>query len=152
MLGHEADKPLRLFLQEMGGEPRPLGPDGLRVTGDALSPDGSVVAATSNGKSILVPLDGSAVRELGGLGPSQAPLAWTSDGKSLFVANAPTVPLVIQRYELSSQKLEKWRSLEPPDPAGILELGRVSIARDGEVYVYESYRLLSDLYVIEHLR
>ena len=153
MLAREAGKGDRLYLQELtGGSPVPLAAEGVEVVGDAVSPDGSVVAGSQNGRGVLIPLDGGAPRELPGLTAEHLPIGWTSDGRTLFVRNRASPPMVIHRYELATGKLEPWRSLAPPDPAGVLSLGHVSVARDGEVYVYESYRLLSDLYVIENLR
>ena len=62
------------------------------------------------------------------------------------------LPVQILRFDPSSRKLDPWRTIDPLDPAGILGMSRVSLARNGEVCAYQVYRLLSDLYVIENLR
>jgi hypothetical protein len=153
MVANEAGKPERLYLQDLGGgDHRPLSAEGVYVTGDALSPDGTLLAATLGGKPVLIPLDGGAPRDLPGLPPGHKAFAWTGDGRTLFVRGPGTPAVQLHRYDRATARLERWRLLEPLDPAGVLGIGRVSVARDGEVYVYESYRLLSDLYVIENLR
>lgn len=151
ILGREKGKNNQLYVQDApAGEPRALAVDDVNVTGDALSPDGTVIAATQKGKVLLVPIDGSAPRELPGL-EKRVPVSFTADGKTLFVRTVETLPLQLERYDLAAGKLETWKTLAPSDPAGLLSIGRVSIARDGEVYAYESYRLLSDLYIIENV-
>lgn len=152
MLANEAGKGSRLFVQDVGGEPRAITGEGFSVAGDALSPDGKSVLATANGKCVVVSLADGATRELAGLGAEHQPLAWTSDARALFVRTAASLPASIVRYDLTTQKLTAWRTLEPSDLAGVLEIGRVSIARNGEVYAYESLQLLSDLFVIENLK
>ncbi len=152
ILGKEANKGNRLYLQDLpSADPRVLTAEEVDVGNDALSPDGSVVAAMQNGKTVLIPLDGGAVRELTGL-DGRVPVGFTSDGRMLFVRSKDALPIIIDRYDLGTGKIEPWRTLMPTDSAGLLVLGRVSLARDGEVYAYESYRLLSDLYVIENLK
>jgi len=151
MLGAEANQGSRFYLQDLpAGLPRALGADEVSPYAAALSPDGTVVAAVRNGKTVLIPLDAGAVRELSGL-ENRIPIGFTSDGRTLFVRSKDPLPLKIDRFELASGKLETWRTLMPTDSAGLLSLGRVSLARDGEIVAYESHRLLSDLYVIENL-
>jgi hypothetical protein len=153
MQAAERGKGERFYLQDLGGgDPRPLSAEGIYVNGDPLSPDGTLLAATLKGKPMLVPLDGSPPRDLPGLADGQVPIGWTADGRTLFVEHPEARAVQISRYDLATAKLEPWRTLSPGDPAGVLGLGRVSVARDGDVYVYESYRLLSDLYVIENVR
>ena len=152
MLGREEGKPDRLYLQDLdAGDPRAFGDEGVIVSGDALSPDGKLVAAKKGDAVLLVPLDGGATRTLPGLGAAHDPVAWSTDGRSLFVRGSAWLPIEVLRYDVATAKLEPWRKIEPADVAGVIELGRVSIARDGEVYAYESYQLLSDLFVIENL-
>ena len=153
ILGTEAGaKSDTLFVQDLsGGDPRPLALAGLRISGDAMSPDGRSLAARQNGKTVIVALEGGPARELRGL-DDHAPVGWTTDGASLFVRGGGGAAVQLSRYDLASGKLESVRRLGPTDPAGVLEIGRIGLARDGEVHVYESYRLLSDLYVIENLR
>ena len=152
MLGSEEGKTERLYVQDLdAGEPRAFGDEGVVVSGDALSPDGKLVAAKKGDAVVLVPLDGGASRVLPGLGAAHQPIAWSADGRTLFIRGPAWLPIEILRYDVASAKIEPWRKIEPADVAGVIELGRVSIARDGEVYAYESYQLLSDLFVIENV-
>jgi len=152
MLASEAGKEARLYVQDRAeGPPRPLGEGRVKVTGDALSPDGHTLAGMREGKAVLVPLDGSAPREVAGLPAGRTPCGWTDDGLALFVRSYGDLSVTLERYELATGKLDPWRTLGPPDRTGALGLDSVRLARNGEVYAYESYRLLSDLYVIENL-
>jgi hypothetical protein len=151
--GNEANRASRLYLQDLGGgDPRPLPFENLFMQHGAISPDGAWLAGMANGKPVLLPLDGGAIRPLPGLADTDRPTGWSSDGRALFVRKHGSLPLVIERYDLATGKLAPWRTLAPPDPAGVLSIGKVHIALDGDVWVYESYRLLSDLYIIENLR
>jgi serine/threonine protein kinase len=153
MCAKQGDGPPRLYVQDLGGgAPRPLPAEDVLVNDDGISPDGTLVAGVQGGKVVLVPLDGGPVRPLPGLDPGDRPVAFTGDGRALFVRKDRALSVSIQRYDLAAGQLSPWRTLEPPDPAGVLGIGRVSLARDGEAWVYEIYRLLSDLFVIENLR
>jgi hypothetical protein len=153
LLGNEPGQEHRLYLQDLaGGDPRPFTTEGVSVLGDALSPDGTLVAGRQGGKALLFPLDGGPARALPGLDAHHFPVGWTADGHTLFVRARRALPLAIDRYDLATGKVEPWRKLAPIDPAGVISIGQVRLARDGAVFVYESFRLLSDLYVIENLR
>jgi hypothetical protein len=153
IVAKEQGKEQRLYRQDLGGgEPRAISPEGVSVRGDALSPDGGSVAGKLGGKPVLFSVDGGAPREVDGLLADRLPIGWTSDAKVLFVRAPGAHPARIERFDLATHELVPWRSLAPPDAAGVLFAGSVRMARDGEVYVYESFSLLSDLYVIENLR
>jgi hypothetical protein len=150
-VGHEANRPDRVYLQSLsGGDPQPLGTEGVRIDGDAVSPDGRTVAARVGRRVLLVPLDGSAPRELAGF-RNATPVGWSADGKQLFTRSGQP-PVHLERYDLATATFTALRTVEPHDKAGLISAARVLVAREGEVYAYESYRLLSDLYVIDNLR
>jgi hypothetical protein len=151
-LAKGAGKGDRLYAQDLaGGEARPISAEGVSVYADAISPDGAMVAARHDGKPVLIALDGGAVRDLAGLPPGHRPMGWTGDGGAIFVRGPGLLPVPLLRYDLSRKKLDPWRALTVVDPAGVLGIGRISLARDGEICAYEIYRLLSDLYIIENL-
>ncbi len=153
LLGREREKAPRLYvLDTAGGEPRPLTDHGAQVEGNALSPDGTLVAARLGGRPVFVPLDGGAPREVPGLPDDHQPIGWSRDPKLLFARGGTARAAHIVRHDLAAKRATPWHTRAPPDPAGVLVLGRSSMSRDGESVAYESYRLLSDLYVIENLR
>jgi hypothetical protein len=58
----------------------------------------------------------------------------------------------VDRVDLLTGSRAAWRELGPLDPAGVGHIGDVVIARDGESYVYNCQRTLSELYLAEGLR
>ena len=159
VLGNETGRPVRLFLQDLAGSPpRPVSPEGIRVPApsSAVSPDGMRIAAISGKEGegpVLVSLEDGTVRPIDGLRPDDVPLSWTSDGRSLFVREAPvgkTWP--VARFDLRTGRKSLWRELRSPEPAGAWVVYDPVVAKDGEVYFYTVYRNLSNLYLVEGLR
>jgi len=58
----------------------------------------------------------------------------------------------VDRLDLAKRRKVPWRVIAPRDPAGVLGIGAVQIARGGAAYVYTSWRILSDLYLAEGLQ
>jgi serine/threonine protein kinase/Tol biopolymer transport system component len=159
IVGNEEGRPQRLFVQDVaGGPPRPITVEGVRVPepSSCVSPDGAQVAAfATEGGPVLVSVSGGELRPIEGLLPGEQPIAWTRDGKSLFVAEyAPGVKigLRIVRFDLASRKRALWKELRPADPAGARIAYMPVIAQDGDVYFYTVLRGLNNLYLVEGLR
>ena len=77
---------------------------------------------------------------------------WTSDGRSLFVYRLGEVPATVNRLELATGRKELWKKLVPPDVSGVTDISSVLITPDGNNYVYEYGRTLSDLYLVNDLK
>jgi hypothetical protein len=159
VLASEAGRPQRLFSQELdGGPPRAASPEGFRVAapGNPVSPDGTRIAAFPDDAGrgpVFVSVEDGTVRSIDGLGPGDVPLAWTMDGKSLFVREPSTGGAWrVVRFSIETRKRMLWKELRPVEPSGARVVYNPVIARDGEVYFYTVYRNLSNLYVVEGLR
>lgn len=153
--GNEADRPLRLFVQDLAGGPaRPVSPEGVLVRSYyTISPDGTQIAVIADGAPALVPVAGGEPRRIEGLIPGDTPIAWTRDGSALFVVESRSDTMVrIILFDVASRERRLWRELRLNDPAGAQFIYQPVIARDGDVYFYSLNRLLNNLFLVEGLR
>jgi hypothetical protein len=153
--GSCAGRPPMIFVQDLaGGPPRPLTREGVSLGGGprCISPDGTRIAAMSATGPVIVPADGGEPRFIEGLQPGQVPVAWTQDGKSLFVVVSSSGGVHVVRFELATGRSVPWKVLRPQDPAGARVTYQPLIERDGEVYFYSVYRGLNNLFLVEGLR
>lgn len=154
--GSEAGHGLRLYVEDLeGGGRRPIAPEGTVIaTGShALSPDGTLVAALERGQIVLYRIDGRApARPVPGLSRGDVPSRWSPDGRFLYVYRHDELPVRVYRVEVTTGRKELWKTIGPSDPAGVTGLGHVMFTPDGASYVYNYFRTLSDLYLVEGLR
>jgi eukaryotic-like serine/threonine-protein kinase len=81
---------IRLYVQDLlGGKPQPITPEGVHTTTTTWplpSPDGTLVAAIGlDQRGYLYPVAGGEPRLIHGFTPGDAPIAWSADGRSLYV-------------------------------------------------------------------
>ena len=145
---------LRLYVQDIDSDKfDPVTPEGTDGSAYALSPDGSRVAAVGpDGKVYLFPIPKGDAQPLKGLQPGEVPIAWTPDGRSLYIYKGGELPAKVFRLEVATGNRTLWKQLMPPDPAGVEFVGPVLPTPDGKSYVYGYRRLLSDLYLVEGLQ
>jgi hypothetical protein len=116
-----------------------------------VSPDGSVVILQdAQGVMKRWPIGGGDPLPIPGLQPNEAPIAFTADGKALFVAGR-TFPIPVARLDLATGGRRPWLTLAPTDSSG-LRFATVCITSDGKHWVLGVSKLLTDLYVVEGLR
>jgi hypothetical protein len=58
----------------------------------------------------------------------------------------------VEVLDLASGRRTHWKDLSPADPAAVLMVRPILIARDGRSYVYSYTRSTEDLYLAEGLR
>ena len=147
--GHGA----RLFVQDVsGGKPRPISPEGMSSAFFATSPDGKYVAAEGpDHKGYLYPTEAGEPRPLPGYIDGEWFVAWSPDGRSLFVYNYRQLPAQVQRLDISTGKRTPWKQVVPSDAAGIDHLAPILISRDGKSCIYGYGRFLSDIYLVNGL-
>lgn len=153
VLGNYADEPKRLFDVAIHGDakPRSIG-TGLTLTGSfALSPNGLLIAASTEDRIVLVPLDGGEPRPAPGSKPGDVPLEWAETNDALFVSDRGKASLRIMRLDVNTGERQEWQRIKPDDPAGILDIMPVHITPDGGTYAFGYRRLLSDLYIVTGL-
>jgi len=150
----EPGKGVRLYVQDLdGGAAKAITQEGVNGSLFTISPDGKQVAlVTPDQKPALLTLDNGEIRPIPGLDAGEAPISWTGDGRSLFVYRLGEVPATVNRLDLASGHKQLWKQLVPPDVSGVTDISSVLITPDGNNYVYEYGRTLSDLYLVNDLR
>jgi serine/threonine protein kinase len=152
--GDEPGKGVRLYVQDVNGSP-PKAITGEGVNGSliAISPDGKQIALIGpDQKPSLLTVDSGEIRPIPALEAGEAPVGWTSDGRSLFVYRLGEVPATVNRLDLPTGRKQLWKKLVPPDVSGVTDISSVLITPDGNNYVYEYGRTLSDLYLVNDLK
>ena len=96
-------------------------------------------------------LDGSDPIPVISCGPGDVPIGFTPDDSALWVYRRGRVSVTVERAEIGSNARTTWHTIQPSDPAGILDIFPVHITPDGQTYAYGYRRFLSDLFVINGL-
>jgi hypothetical protein len=105
-----------------------------------------------DGKGYFFPVASGEPRPIPGLQVGEAPVAWSADGRALYIYRGGELPAKVYRLDIASGKRTLWRQLMPPDPAGVEYVGPILPSPDGTAYAYGYRRLLSDLYLVEGLK
>jgi len=146
----------RVYVQDAaGGAPRAVTADdvGLAKVGRPVSPDGRrVVALGPDGLPALYPLAGGEPVAIPGLGETDLPMCWTSNGRELLVARYEETPPRVEYVEVTSGRARPWDRLGRSAPSGLQGQYRILVTPDGESYAYSYARQVSDLYVTSPLR
>ena len=146
VLAREASKPFRLWLQEDGKPPAPFGPDKVELV-SAVSADDKLIAARTDDRWLLVPLDGSAVVPVDGVQPDDRILTFGPDGKTLLVGRRGTG---ILSFDRATKKVAVVVASPTQALAGIPT--SVEIARDGKAWVYSVFVVSAELYLVDGLK
>jgi tRNA A-37 threonylcarbamoyl transferase component Bud32 len=134
-----------------GGTPRAVTEEG--VWGLCISPTGDQLAAIAPGRGIsLVPVEGGPARDVPGSLPGDRPVRFASDGRSLWVFRRGEIPTPVYRVEIETGRRQLWKSLVPPDAAGVSSVDEFKVTPSGHAYFYSYRRTLSELYEVRGLR
>jgi eukaryotic-like serine/threonine-protein kinase len=151
--GSEIGKASRSYVQDInGGLPTPLTPEDTR--GLAISPAGDMVAVVGGQpqEMSIWPMAGGQPRPVRGARPDDRPVSWTPDGQSLWMFRRGEVPAPVFQLDLTSGERRLWKSLVPPDMAGVYSIQEFRITPKGDAYAYGYSRLLSQLYLVRGLK
>ncbi len=150
--GAKADEQLRSYAQDVqGGPPQPITPEG--TWGLSISPDGEMIAAIGAQQAItLWSVAGKRLREVKGSRPDDRPVAWSADGGSLWIFRRGEIPAHIYRLDLNTGERALWKTLLPPDAAGVISVIEFQITPTGDAYAYGYTRQLSQLYLVTGLK
>ncbi len=145
---------MRLYIQSMDGGPaKAVTEEGVNASFLVISPDGKQIALVGpDQKPALLTVDSGELRPILGLDAGDAPIGWTSDGRSLFVYRLGEVPATVNRLDLATGRKQLWKQLVPPDVSGVTDVSSILVTPDGNSYVYEYGRTLSDLYLVNDLK
>jgi hypothetical protein len=151
--GNEPGRPARLWVQEVGGAPRAISPEGIRFASGAVSPDGRTLATSAAGEETLLwPIDGGEPARLRGGEANDRPAGWSDDGRLLYVVK-PGFPSALERVEIATGRREHLRDLSPADSSGLSSpIVRAMVRANGRAWVYVFSRTLSELFLVEGLK
>jgi eukaryotic-like serine/threonine-protein kinase len=153
--GHEPGKGTRLYVLDVSdGRTRAITGEGVSVyVWRPVSPDGRLtVALAADGTPMLYPTEGGDPRPLPGVAAGELPIRWSADGQSLYVARGAGVPASVDLLDIATGMRRPWKTITPPDPAGVLQMGPFQITADGKSYVYSYRRQLDELFVVTGLK
>ncbi len=140
-----------LLALEAGAAPRVLTPEG--TTGFRVAPDGQfVLAADAKRERWLYPIAGGNPQKVNiKLEADEVLQGFLVDDKSLLVRTR-TIPVKVTRIDIATGKREPWKEIAPADPAGVQSIVGLRFSADGKSYAYSTFRVLSDLYVVDGVR
>jgi serine/threonine protein kinase/Tol biopolymer transport system component len=152
--GNEPDHGVRLYVQDVdGGKAKAISPEGVHATAFLVSPDGQSVAAIGpDQQGYFYPVSGGESRPIRGLEAGEQPVAWSVDGRSLYIYRPGELPAKVYRLDLATGQKTFLRQLMPSDPAGVETIGPILLTQDAKTCVYGYHRTLSDLYLVDGLR
>jgi len=160
ILGHEKNRPARLFIQDIAhGDPQALTPEGT-VTRYPTVTSAGVVAGSLEPNAVwhLYPLDGSAPQKIASLREGDVPLRFDATGRFLFVREAGTGTVfgndraVIVRVDTRAAVRQPWLNLQPAERVGLVSIAAIRLSADGESYAFSYSRDVSNLVRVEGLR
>jgi eukaryotic-like serine/threonine-protein kinase len=152
--GNQPNHAERLYLRALSsGEAKPVSPEGLAAGPIAVSPDGRIAAAPGpDSKILLCSLDGGTSRTAPGSLEGEVPVAWSADGRVLYVYKRSAVPAPVYRIEIETGKRELWKEIAPADRNGVSRVDRIAVSNDGQAYAYSFRRRLGRLVVVDGLK
>jgi len=62
------------------------------------------------------------------------------------------MPAHVFRLNIATGRREPWKTISPPDDAGVYTISEFAMTSDGQAYAYSYTRVLSQLYVINGLK
>jgi eukaryotic-like serine/threonine-protein kinase len=151
-VGYEAGHGPRCYVQSVEtGKPRPFTPDGMMLC--SVSPTGSILAVTQDSRALLYSSQSSEqpYKELK-LEKGEMPIAWTPDGKFLYLVRNVSVPATITRFEVATGRRSLWKQVPLPPASAGLKCEAVVITPDGRSIAYTYSNHSSDLYLVRGLK
>jgi hypothetical protein len=88
---------------------------------------------------------------LRGVRDDERTIAWSDDGRSIYVSNDIGIPQRIVRVDVGTGQRTPHRELTPPQIAGMRRT-ELSVTPDGRTVLFSYSRLLSSLYVVEGIK
>ncbi len=144
--GNEPGKGTRFYVQDLGGMPKPVTPEGTHE--GLLSADGKLILAHGiDGKYFVYPIAGGEAQPVPGLTPDDVLAHWSADGRSALVYRRGEIPYRLERVDLASGHRTLFQELAPVDRTGLLSLRDVFVSDDLRSYAYTAYYQVSSLFV-----
>ncbi len=129
-------------------------PAGRALFGHPFSPDGTRVAlvCSKDAGPCIVPLDGGRPVPIAGARPEWLPTGWDDKGRLYFRDYSKHLPETLWRLDPATGRAQAIDRLAPRDLAGVQGIEGVVVAGNGEAWVYNVLRRLSDLHIVTGVR
>jgi hypothetical protein len=151
----EPGKKPMLYVQDIpAGTPRAITAKRYGFAPNSISPDGLWVAAYGEWTEdvFLLPVTGGEPRSVPGTKDVDL-VRWSADGRSIFAIETGSIPARVVRVDVATGRREPWKTLAPPELAGLIDISPVMMTPDGKAYVYGyGSAAISDLYLVEGLK
>ena len=104
--------------------PKAISPEGVHATAFLVSPDSQTVAAIGpDQQGYFYPVSGGEPRPIRGLEAGEQPVAWSLDGRSIYIYRPGELPAKVYRLDLVTGQKTFLRQLMP----AILPASRPSV-------------------------
>ena len=145
--GSEASRAPRCYVVDRAGTaPAAITPEGVLAT---LAPDGrTLLLAMADGTFQLSTIDGGAARPAQGLRSGDRQIAWSRDGRSVYVQRGFQAPASVERVTLATGARALVRQLTPDGVSPITALYVMDWLDDGRWYAYYYTSLPSTMFVV----
>ena len=110
---------------------RPRAPSGL-----AFRRGAKVLAADSEGRFWIYPVNGDDRRPVSGMSAGDSPSRWSKDEKTVYVAHPGTDTTDVYAVNIITGRRTLLYRLTPSDLAGAADAPSIQITPDGRSYVY----------------
>jgi eukaryotic-like serine/threonine-protein kinase len=129
---------------------QPLTPEGVRAL---LTPDGKfLIARRDKAAPEIEPVEGgSPVQPIKGLQEKDRAIQVSGDGTAVYVANFNGMSATVYRVRVDNGDRQLVKTLDMRDPAGGFGITRIVTTADGQYFVYNTLRQLSELYLLQGL-
>jgi hypothetical protein len=138
----------RIYLQQPGALPVPVGPPGLRlaICSRPASPDGKTLAVIDGvGAPALLDVGTGRVARIAGLDSSDSPVRWNADGSRIFVVRTEGALAYVRAVDPASGAVEEVGNISPPEGTGVLGIADVMVTPDARSYSAAYVRNLATL-------
>lgn len=100
---------------ELDGKPRAITPEGVSAFFRTVSPDGKSIAAVGPDHRVAIyPADPGEPRPVPGLATEDVPIAWTAEGRSLYVFRPSAQPGRVDAVEITTGRRTTFKEFRPP--------------------------------------
>ena len=148
LCGSEPDQPPRCYTKAVSGGP-PQAVTAAGITRGWTPRDGrTILVADKEAHWQLVDLETKQTRSIPRGQTDDRVLGWSKDRKSVFVRSSTTVPLPIERIDLTTGARTHLRDLMPPDRAGVITVVPSRIVDDGRAYSYSYWRQITRAVIV----
>lgn len=139
----------RLYVQTLdGGAPRPITPDGVRLTwGSSVSPDGQLIAAIVDGRIAICRADGKRPpHSINRVDPGAIFAGWSNDPRVLYTTMRKGSTLSVDRVNVDSEAIEHVTDIAL-DP--LLQGRTARLTPDGNTIGYSVRQQLTNLFLVD---